>query len=64
MSEKIIIASDSTSDLNAELIEKYQIKILPLGVFIGNKQYTDGVDIDPDMIYKVCEKLSHTGSME
>ncbi|MBE6584400.1 MAG: DegV family protein [Ruminococcaceae bacterium] len=56
MSEKIIIASDSTSDLNAELIEKYQIKILPLGVFIGNKQYTDGVDIDPDMIYAQYEK--------
>jgi DegV family protein with EDD domain len=51
MSEKIIIASDSTTDLNAELIERYNVKILPLGVTIGGKDYTDGVDIDPDMIY-------------
>ena len=28
MSEKILIASDSTTDLSPELIEKYQIKIL------------------------------------
>ena len=60
MSERIIIASDSTSDLNAELIAKYDIKILPLGVFIGNTQYTDGVDINPDMIY---EKYEQTGEL-
>ncbi len=51
MSEKIIIASDSTTDLSKELIEKYDIKILPLGVSLGEKLYTDGVDVDPDMIY-------------
>ena len=31
MSEKILIACDSTADLNAEIIEKYGIQILPLG---------------------------------
>ena len=56
MSEKILIASDSTSDLSAELIEKYGIKILPLGVTLGDKTFTDGVDIDPDMIYTNYEK--------
>lgn len=56
MSEKILIASDSTSDLNSELIEKYGIKILPLGVTLGEKNYTDGVDVDPDMIYANYEK--------
>jgi DegV family protein with EDD domain len=56
MSEKILIASDSTSDLNAELIEKYGVKILPLGVTLGEKEYTDGVDINPDMIYENYEK--------
>ena len=48
---RIIIASDSTCDLNQELIQRYQIKILPLGVSLGDKQYTDGVDITPDDIY-------------
>ena len=56
MSEKIIIASDSTTDLSAELIERYNVQILPLGVNLSGKHYTDGVDIDPDMIYKHYEE--------
>ena len=56
MLEKIIIASDSTCDLGGELIEKYGVKILPLGVTLGEENYTDGVDIDPDMIYANYEK--------
>lgn len=51
MAEKILIASDSTTDLGPELIEQYNIKIVPLGVTVGGKTYIDGVDIDPDMIY-------------
>ena len=53
---KIIIASDSTCDLSPELIERYGIHILPLGVALGERQYTDGVDIDPDFIYEHYEK--------
>ena len=56
MANKIIIASDSTCDLSPELIERYGIHILPLGVALGEKQYTDGVDIDPDFIYAHYEK--------
>lgn len=48
---RIIIASDSTCDLNQELISRYQIQIIPLGVSLGDKQFTDGVDITPDDIY-------------
>ena len=55
MKKKILIASDSTSDLNAELISRYGIRILPLGVTLCDKQYTDGVDIDPEFIYKTYE---------
>ena len=32
---KIIISSDSTCDLSAELKERYGVKILPLGVTLG-----------------------------
>lgn len=56
MSEKILIASDSTTDLSAELIAKYGITILPMGVNLGEKHYTDGVDIDPEGIYAHYEK--------
>ena len=51
MSKNIVISSDSTTDLSAELREKYDIKILPLGVNLGDKTYFDGVDITPDDIY-------------
>ena len=51
MSKKVIICSDSTSDLGPALIEKYGIKIIPLSVMLGGKAYTDGVDITPDKIY-------------
>ena len=60
MSEKILIASDSTTDLSPELIEKYGIKILPMGVTVGDRDYTDGVDINPDMIY---ENYNKTGQL-
>lgn len=56
MKKRILIASDSTSDLNAELISRYDIRILPLGVTMCDKLYTDGVDIHPDMIYQTYEE--------
>jgi len=48
----IVISSDSTSDLSLELRERYDVKILPLGVTLGDKAFKDGVDITPDAIYE------------
>lgn len=56
MNKKVIIASDSTTDLSPELIERYGVRILPLVVNLGGKEYSDGVDIDPDTIYKLYEQ--------
>ena len=50
MSEKILIASDSTCDLSPELVERFDIKILPLGVTLGTNVFKDGVDINPENI--------------
>ena len=52
MAEKIIITSDSTTDLSPELIERYGIKTLPMGITLGDKTFRDGVDITPDDIYE------------
>lgn len=49
---KIIISSDSTCDLSAELKERYDIRIIPLGITLGTQVYRDGVDITPDAIYE------------
>lgn len=54
--QKVIIAGDSTTDLTPELIKRYGIKVLPLGVSLGDKMYTDGVDIHPNMIYAHYEQ--------
>ncbi len=49
--DKIVIVSDSTSDLTPEMIEKYNIRILPLRVIYSNGEYKDRVDITPEEIY-------------
>lgn len=54
MAVKII--SDSTCDLSKELIEKYDIDILPLTVTLGEQSGHDGTEITPDDIYDFVEK--------
>lgn len=46
------IISDSTCDLSKELIEKYDISILPLHIVLDDKEYEDGEGITPDEIYR------------
>ena len=49
MSVKII--ADSTCDLSKELLEKYNVSVLPLHIVLGDKEYKDGLEILPDEIY-------------
>lgn len=51
MAEKIVITSDSTTDLSPELRERYQVHLMRLGISLNDKDYTDGLDITPEMIY-------------
>lgn len=48
----IKIIADSTCDLTKDLLDKYDISILPLHVILGENDYLDGVTITPDEIYK------------
>lgn len=56
MSKKVLIACDSTSDLSCDLLARYGIKVLPLGITLGAQQYKDGVDITPKDIFSHFEK--------
>lgn len=56
----IKIISDSTSDLSKELIEKYDIAILPLQVNLGDESRFDGIDVQPDEIYAWADKNGKT----
>lgn len=47
----IQIISDSTCDLTKELLNQYDIEILPLHVHMGEEEYIDGVNITPEEMY-------------
>ena len=47
----IKILSDSTCDLPQEVLEKYNITMIPLSVIKNGENFTDGVDITPADIF-------------
>ncbi|MBR1925754.1 MAG: DegV family protein [Clostridia bacterium] len=53
---KIKICSDSTSDLTKELYKKYSFGVLPVMVLFQDKEYHDGIDINSDKLFELCEK--------
>jgi len=52
----IKITSDSTCDLSKELLEKYDISLVPLYIIKNGKVYKDGVDINPGDIFDYVGK--------
>ncbi len=54
------IISDSTCDLSQDLIEKYDISVLPLHIILGEEDYLDGKSITPDEIYKWSDENNTT----
>lgn len=56
----IKIISDSTCDLTKDLIEKYNISILPLHIHLNEDEFQDGVTITPDEIYKWADANNTT----
>lgn len=49
---KVMIVTDSTSDLPAELLKDQPVVTLPLQVIWGNRTYLDGIDIHTQDFYK------------
>lgn len=49
---RIKIITDSTADLPREIIERYQIEILPLIVNFDEDSYVDGMEITPSEFYE------------
>ena len=47
----IKITSDSTCDLSKELVDKFNIEIIPLTVVKGDESFKDGIDIMPADIF-------------
>ena len=54
---KVLILTDSTCDLTKEIVEEYNIKVVPLHITFENESYNDGVDITlPELYNKIEEK--------
>lgn len=56
----IKIVADSTCDLSVELIEKYDITIIPLNIVLDMRSYLDGVQITADEIYTWADRMNTT----
>lgn len=54
--KKIKITGDSTIDLSSDLLEKYNVSIVPLYITMGESSHRDGVDVSPEDIYSYVSK--------
>ena len=48
---KIKITADSTCDLSAELLQKWDITLMPMHILMGEDSYLDGVTIHPADVF-------------
>ena len=51
MSKPVVITADSTADLSPELIERFQIHIIPLTITLGDDTFPDGQGFTPLDMY-------------
>jgi len=51
----IAILTDSTSDLPKEILDRYQIHVVPLSVHFGNTYFLDRLTIQPPQFYSMLE---------
>ena len=57
---KIRIVADSTCDLSDELIQKYDITVVPLCIVMDGKSFYDKEEVTPDEIYKWADQNKTT----
>ncbi|MBR6704082.1 MAG: DegV family protein [Lachnospiraceae bacterium] len=65
MPKPIVITADSTVDLSAELIERFQIRIIPLTIVLGEETFLDGQGFTPLEMYaryRTDGTLPHTAA--
>lgn len=56
---RIAIVTDSTADLPEDYIKEYDINIVPLKVFFGDKEYKDWIELKPQQFYKLLKEEKH-----
>jgi DegV family protein with EDD domain len=51
----IAIVTDSSCDLSQEIIDRYQIHMVPMNIFFGDNHYLDKVTIYPEQFYRLLD---------
>ena len=51
MSKPVVITADSTVDLSPELLERFQIRVIPLTITLGEESFPDGRGFTPLDMY-------------
>ena len=53
---KIALVTDSACDLSQELIDHYQVNMLPINISFGENNYLDKITIQPEQFYKLLDE--------
>jgi DegV family protein with EDD domain len=53
---KISVVTDSTAYLPKDIVTKYDIKVVPLAVNLGEKTYLEGIDMTTEEFYKYMQE--------
>jgi uncharacterized protein len=56
---KIALVTDSTCDLSKDLLDEYQINMLPININFGENHYLDKITIQPEQFYSLLEENKH-----
>lgn len=56
--QKIKISTDSTADIPREIREELNIKVVPLTIVDGDRQYKDGYDLTPQEFYRILDEAA------
>lgn len=52
---KVRIVTDSSAHFpNPEIIERYNIQVVPLTIQLGAQTFREGIDIDPDTFFRLA----------
>ena len=54
------IIADSTCDLSPDLLQRYDVSIVPLHIIMGDHDFEDGNGITPDELFIWCEENKQT----
>ena len=57
---KIALVTDSTCDLGQDIIDNYQINMLPININFGENHYLDKITIQPEQFYTLLKENKET----